>query len=58
MLHLEHDLSEILFIKLSELSETKFAEVREEDSAFLLDLALHVHHLLLAGGEAERLHGR
>lgn len=58
MLYLKHDLSEILLVKLSELSETELAEVWKEDPAFLLDLALHVHNLLLRGGEPERLHGR
>ena len=58
LLYLEHDLSEILLVKLSELSETELAEVWEKDPAFLLDLALHVYNLLLRGGEAERLHGR
>ena len=58
VLYLKHDLSEILLVKLSEFSETELAEVWEKDPAFLLDLALHVHHLLLRGGEPERLHGR
>ena len=58
VLYLEHDLSEILLVKLSELSETELAEVWEKDPAFLLNLALHVHNLLLRGGEAEGLHGR
>ena len=42
VLYLEHDLSEILLVKLSELSETEFAEVREEYPTLLLHLALHV----------------
>ena len=53
VLYLEHDLSEILLVKLSELSETELAEVWEEDSPLLLHLALHVHHLLLRGADAE-----
>ena len=57
VLYLEHDLSEIFLVKLSKLSETELTEVWEEDPAFLLDLALHVHHLLLRGGETQRLHG-
>ena len=57
VLYLEHDLSEILLVKLSKLSETELTEVWEEDPAFLLDLALHVHHLLLGGGDAEGVEG-
>ena len=56
--HLEQFLLEILLIELPELPETQLAEVREEDPPLLLHLALHVHHLLLCGGQTEGLHGR
>ena len=55
--YLEHNLSEVLLVKLPEFSETKFTKVREEDSSFLLHLALHVDHLLLGGGQPQGLHG-
>ena len=55
--YLEHNLSEVLLVKLPEFSETKFTKVREEDSSFLLHLALHVHNLLLCGGQTQGLHG-
>ena len=51
--HLEQLLVEVLVIELPELAKTEFAEVREEDPALPLDLALHVHHLLLRGADAE-----
>ena len=53
--HLEQLLVEVLVIELPELAETEFAEVREEDPALPLDLALHVHHLLLRGADAQRV---
>ena len=55
--YLEHNLSEVLLVKLPEFSETKFTKVREEDSSFLLHLALHIDHLLLGGGQPQGLHG-
>ena len=48
---------EVLFIKLPKLPETKLAEVREEYLALLLHLILHVHHLLLFGGDAQGVQG-
>ena len=51
--HLEQLLVEVLVIELPELAETELAEVREEDPPLPLDLALHVHHLLLRGADAE-----
>ena len=56
--YLKQLLFEVLFIKLPKLPETQFAEVREEDLALLLHLTLHVHHLLLRGGETKRFHRR
>ena len=56
--HLEQLLVEVLVIELPELAEAEFAEVGEEDPALLLDLALHVHHLLLRGRQTQGLHGR
>ena len=53
--HLEQLLVEVLVIELPELAETEFAEVREEDPPLPLDLALHVHHLLLRGADAQRV---
>ena len=53
--HLEQLLVEVLVIELPELAKTEFAEVREEDPALPLDLALHVHHLLLRGADAQRV---
>ena len=55
--YLEHNLSEVFLVELSEFSETKFTKVREEDSSFLLHLALHIHTLLLRGGQTQGLHG-
>ena len=55
--NLEHNLSEVFLVELSEFPETKFAKVRKEDSSFLLNLALHVDHLLLRGGQPQGLHG-
>ena len=55
--HLEQLLVEVLVIELPELAETEFAEVREEDPPLPLDLALHVHHLLLRGRQTQGLHG-
>ena len=55
--YFEHDLFEVLLVELPELAEAEFAEVGEEDPPLLLDLALHVHHLLLGGGEPQGLHG-
>ena len=51
--NLEQLLAEVLLVKLSEFSQAELAEVREEDPPLLLDLALHVHHLLLRGGETQ-----
>ena len=56
--HLKQLLFEILFIKPPKLPETQFAKVREEYLAFLLHLTLHVHHLLLRWGDAQRVQGR
>ena len=53
--HLEQLLVEVLVIELPELAEAELAEVGEEDPALPLDLALHVHHLLLRGADAERV---
>ena len=55
--YLEQLLPKVFLVELSEFSETKFTKVREEDSSFLLYLALHVDHLLLGGGEPQGLHG-
>ena len=55
--HLEQLLVEVLVIELPEFAEAEFAEVREEDPPLLLDLALHVHHLLLRGRQTQGLHG-
>ena len=55
--YLKHYLSEVLLVKLTEFSQAELAEVREEDPPLLLDLALHVHHLLLGGGDAEGVQG-
>ena len=55
--NLEQLLAEVLLVKLSEFSQAELAEVREEDPPLLLDLALHVHHLLLGGGDAEGVEG-
>ena len=55
--NLEQLLAEVLLVKLSEFSETKFTKVREEDSPFLLHLTLHVDHLLLRGWQPQGLHG-
>ena len=56
-MYLEQLLPEGFLVELSEFPETKFAKVREEDSSFLLHLALHVDHLLLCGGQPQGLHG-
>ena len=71
--YLEHNLSEVFLVELSEFPETKLAKVREEDSSFLFHLALHVDNcnklldvlnplicvltLLLRGGQPQGLHG-
>lgn len=55
--YFEHDLFEVLLVELPELAEAEFAEVGEEDPPLLLDLALHVHHLLLRGRQTQGLHG-
>ena len=72
-MYLEQLLPKGFLVELSEFPETKFAKVREEDSSFLLHLALHVDNcnklldvlnplicvltLLLRGGQPQGLHG-
>ena len=55
--NLEKCLVEDLLVLLAVLPEDELAEVRVVDEAVDADLVGHVDHLLLAGIEAERLHG-
>ena len=55
--NLEKSLVEDISVLLSVLPQDDLAEVRVVDQSVNIDLVGHVDHLLLAGIEAERLHG-
>ena len=53
--YLEQFLPKHFVIKLPKLPLTEFTKIWEENFPLFLHLALHVDHLLLGGGDAERV---